>query len=124
MFTSLIEMGYSLKRVDYIEWRKALMELTISSADHALYPLLHFVLDDLPTSTKSALLDDRNSRFVCEREIERRGMSGLTLRCDEVHSKMKMYVEYFAKVGFLENMPWMSEKSEWQNVSMGIRNNK
>jgi len=28
--------------------------------DNALFPLLHFVLDDLPTSTKSPDLDDSN----------------------------------------------------------------
>jgi L-2-aminoadipate reductase len=30
--------------------------------DNALFPLLHFVLDDLPTSTKAPALDDRNTR--------------------------------------------------------------
>ena len=32
----------------------------LETQDNALCPLLHFVLDDLPTSTKSAELDDTN----------------------------------------------------------------
>ena len=32
--------------------------------DNALFPLLHFVLDDLPTSTKSPDLDDLNMRTL------------------------------------------------------------
>ena len=32
--------------------------------DNALFPLLHFVLDDLPTSTKSPDLDDLNMRIL------------------------------------------------------------
>jgi L-aminoadipate-semialdehyde dehydrogenase len=29
------------------------MKLTLSSGNNALYPLLHFVLDDLPTRSKT-----------------------------------------------------------------------
>jgi L-aminoadipate-semialdehyde dehydrogenase len=32
--------------------------------DNALFPLLHFVLDDLPTSTMSPDLDDSNMRTL------------------------------------------------------------
>lgn len=33
------------------------MKLTLSSRDNALYPLLHFVLDDLPTRSQTPILD-------------------------------------------------------------------
>lgn len=58
--------GWELQRVAYLPWREALMELTLKQDDHALYPLLHFVLDDLPTSTKAAALDWRNTRWLLE----------------------------------------------------------
>ena len=32
--------------------------------DNALFPLLHFVLDDLPTSTKAPELNDRNMKAL------------------------------------------------------------
>jgi L-aminoadipate-semialdehyde dehydrogenase len=36
----------------------------MEAQDNALFPLLHFVLDDLPTSTKSPDLDDLNMRTL------------------------------------------------------------
>lgn len=33
----------------------------METQDNALFPLLHFVLDDLPTSTKAPELDDSNT---------------------------------------------------------------
>lgn len=33
------------------------MKLTLASRDNALYPLLHFVLDDLPTRSQTPILD-------------------------------------------------------------------
>lgn len=57
-------MGLEFK--PYLSWRDALMNLTMSGKDNALYPLLHFVLDDLPASTKSPNLNWRNLRWVLE----------------------------------------------------------
>mgnify|MGYP006940040278 CR=1 FL=1 len=37
------------------------MQLTMSLSDNALYPLLHFVLDDLPTKSKAPDLDSSNA---------------------------------------------------------------
>jgi hypothetical protein len=34
---------------DYMVWRQKLLQMTLESNSNALYPLLHFVLDDLPT---------------------------------------------------------------------------
>lgn len=60
--------SYDLTYTEYVHWRSSLMSLTLTSSDHALYPLLHFVLDDLPTSTRSPQLDDANTRFACEND--------------------------------------------------------
>ncbi len=98
------------------------MDLTLASSDHALYPLLHFVLDDLPTSTKSARLDDSNTRAICEAEINERGTSGLILRCPNVKDLMSLYLGYFMSVGFIEKCQGAEWKEEWKNaVSAGIR---
>lgn len=98
------------------------MDLTLASADHALYPLLHFVLDDLPTSTKSARLDDSNTRSICEAEINERGTSGLVLRCPNVKGLMGLYLGYFMSVGFIEKIEGAEWKEEWTKAgSVGIR---
>jgi L-aminoadipate-semialdehyde dehydrogenase len=38
--------------------------------DNALFPLLHFVLDDLPTSTKAPELDDTGTRALLARHAQ------------------------------------------------------
>ncbi|KAL1747416.1 hypothetical protein HDZ31DRAFT_61331 [Schizophyllum fasciatum] len=59
---ALATYGYSVSPCEYVLWRRELEQHVMSgAADNALFPLLHFVLDDLPTSTKSPELDDRNT---------------------------------------------------------------
>ena len=62
--------------------------------DNALFPLLHFVLDDLPTSTKAPELDDRNTRALLKSRPVETGMSVT----DEV---MGLYLAWLVRVGFL-----------------------
>ncbi|TIB69283.1 alpha-aminoadipate reductase Lys1p [Wallemia mellicola] len=62
----LEKYGYGVATSDYLVWRSELEKHVMEVGDNALFPLLHFVLDDLPTSTKSASLDDRNARKLLE----------------------------------------------------------
>jgi len=68
------------------------MELTLTSADHALYPLLHFVLDDLPTSTKAPELDDHNTQEI---------IAGTDIACPNMDELSPLYLGYLVGVGFL-----------------------
>jgi L-aminoadipate-semialdehyde dehydrogenase len=61
LLTSLPKYGYAVEKCDYVVWRQKLEQHVLEVQDNALFPLLHFVLDDLPTSTKSAELADRNT---------------------------------------------------------------
>ncbi|KAG1859614.1 hypothetical protein DFJ58DRAFT_905630 [Suillus subalutaceus] len=54
ILSSLAEYGFPTQQCD---WSKHVMEVQ----DNALFPLLHFVLDDLPTSTKAPELDATNT---------------------------------------------------------------
>ncbi|KAJ3038477.1 large subunit of alpha-aminoadipate reductase [Rhizophlyctis rosea] len=92
-FAALSAHGYTVTPVDYIQWRTSLMDLTLSTSDHALFPLLHFVLDDLPTSTKSPALDDAHAKKACE---------GSGVKCEDVAGLMGLYLGYLVEVGFLE----------------------
>ncbi|KAI8136739.1 L-aminoadipate-semialdehyde dehydrogenase [Fennellomyces sp. T-0311] len=93
MFGTLATYGYVCKQTEYIDWRNKLMEFTLQSQDHSLFPLLHFVLDDLPTSTKSAALDDRNTQAVLAKE-------GIV--CPRMGDDLLgLYYAYLIKVGFL-----------------------
>lgn len=62
----VVELVRPIKFVPYITWRDALTEHVSKADDSALYPLLHFVLDDLPTSTRGPNLDYKNMQWISE----------------------------------------------------------
>ncbi|KAI7858805.1 L-aminoadipate-semialdehyde dehydrogenase [Circinella umbellata] len=93
MFGTLATYGYSCNQTEYIDWRNKLMEFTLKSQDHSLFPLLHFVLDDLPTSTKSAQLNDKHTQTVLAQE----GISCPRMGDD----LLGLYYAYLIKVGYL-----------------------
>ena len=64
----LLWYGYPVEKCEYIVWRQKLEQHVLHVQDNALFPLLHFVLDDLPTSTKSAELDDTNTKLLLSSE--------------------------------------------------------
>ncbi|KAJ3298155.1 large subunit of alpha-aminoadipate reductase [Borealophlyctis nickersoniae] len=111
MFSHLPRHGYTVTPTDYMEWRTSLMDLTLSTSDHALFPLLHFVLDDLPTSTKSPELDDAHAREACEE-------SGV--KCANVNDLMGLYLGYMVEVGFLDKPAGKGEElprlKDWEKV--------
>lgn len=94
MFRTLRSYGYPVQPVPYIPWRTTLMDHTLTSQDNALYPLLHFVMDDLPTSTKGPELDDANTFRVT---------GGLD--CGDMGELLGLYLGYLVEVGFLERPP-------------------
>ena len=61
LLSSLIQYGFRAEQCEYIAWRRKLEQHVMEAQDNALFPLLHFVLDDLPTSTKAPELDDSNT---------------------------------------------------------------
>ena len=60
--SALSVYGYKTERCDYLVWRTKLERHVMEAQDNALFPLLHYVLDDLPTSTKAPELNDANMR--------------------------------------------------------------
>ncbi|KAI9511271.1 alpha-aminoadipate reductase Lys1p [Russula earlei] len=64
LFSSLARYGFAAERCEYLVWRRKLEQHVMEVQDNALFPLLHFVLDDLPTSTKSPDLDDSNTQAL------------------------------------------------------------
>lgn len=68
----------------------------MDSQDNALFPLLHFVLDDLPTSTKAPELDDANTTALLKRDQDR---SKSTSTVDG--PLMGLYLAWLVRAGFL-----------------------
>ncbi|KAJ2083548.1 large subunit of alpha-aminoadipate reductase [Coemansia sp. RSA 988] len=96
LFDSLRRYGYPVLDAEYMRWRTHLMESTLADRDSALYPLLHYVLDDLPTSTKSPALDDAHTRdLLCDSGVQ----------CPPIVPLVGLYIAYLVKAGFLPPPP-------------------
>ncbi|KAH3682817.1 hypothetical protein WICPIJ_006210, partial [Wickerhamomyces pijperi] len=106
---TLARLGYNLVENDYVTWKKELEKFVIEEAkESALYPLLHFVLDDLPNDTKAPELDDRNARTSLVKDSEWTGVdvsAGKGINFEQ----LQVYVAYLIKIGFLPKPTGQSE---------------
>lgn len=93
--SSLARYGYPVERIEYLPWRTQLEQHVLKVQDNALFPLLHFVLDDLPTSTKAALLDDTNTVALLRAAGE---VESMTVDNDQ----MGLYLSWLVAAGFLD----------------------
>ncbi|KAI8591900.1 hypothetical protein BDZ88DRAFT_410051 [Geranomyces variabilis] len=128
MFGQLVAAGYAVVPTDYIHWRTALMELTLAAPTanddeerNALYPLLHFVLDDLPTSTKAPELDTRNARAVVAAAASRSasdGGEGEAIRCGSFKELGPLYIGFLVHAGFLPPPPTQSTNGAQKLVKL------
>lgn len=73
LLDSLSVFGYNVERCEYVIWRGKLEKHVMEVQDNALFPLLHFVLDDLPTSTKAPELNDQNTFDLLKKYGEEKG---------------------------------------------------
>ncbi|EPQ53638.1 alpha-aminoadipate reductase Lys1p [Gloeophyllum trabeum ATCC 11539] len=94
ILTSLASYGYAVQQCDYLVWRRRLEQHVMEVQDNALFPLLHFVLDDLPTSTKAPELNDANTRAL----LTRNGCSPSMTVSEDLMGK---YLAWLVEVGFL-----------------------
>ncbi|KAF9438801.1 large subunit of alpha-aminoadipate reductase [Entomortierella beljakovae] len=106
-FLLLSKFGYNVQMTEYIGWRTALMEYTLKSQDSALYPLLHLVMDDLPTATKSPELGDAHTQNVVINGVNNGGFEA-TPRMDP--KQIGVYIAYLIKVGFMDKPPRAGEE--------------
>ncbi|KAF9564472.1 alpha-aminoadipate reductase Lys1p [Agrocybe pediades] len=94
MLSSLSQYGFPTESCEYLVWRRKLEQHVMEVQDNALFPLLHFVLDDLPTSTKSPELDDSNTVALLKQ-----GGAPLSATVDD--SLMGLYLAWLVGAGFL-----------------------
>jgi L-aminoadipate-semialdehyde dehydrogenase len=101
---SLAVYGYPTQKVEYVQWRTKLEQHVLETQDNALFPLLHFVLDDLPTSTKAPEMDDTNARALARAGGEKEGAG-----VDE--KLIGLYLAWLVRAGFLEAPSGQGEKT-------------
>lgn len=94
MFASLNRYGFPVEQCEYLVWRRKLEQHVMEVQDNALYPLLHFVLEDLPTSTKSPDLDDTNTAALLAHHTK-------VLNMTVDHDLMGKYLAWLVRAGFL-----------------------
>ncbi|KAK7202694.1 hypothetical protein BZA70DRAFT_100961 [Myxozyma melibiosi] len=100
---TLSTYGYKTKKVDYIPWRIALERYVVEeSRDNALYPLLHFVLDNLPNSTKAPELDDRHAVEALKFDGENWTGEDKSAGAGVDEKIMGIYLAYLIEIGFLD----------------------
>jgi L-aminoadipate-semialdehyde dehydrogenase len=95
---ALLTYGYPVRKVEYVLWRTKLEQHVLETQDNALFPLLHFVLDDLPTSTKAVELDDSNAQALAS-AAGQRPTSGVT------EDLVGLYIAWLIRAGFMEAPP-------------------
>ncbi|KAJ2919007.1 hypothetical protein MD484_g1421, partial [Candolleomyces efflorescens] len=94
MLSSLAQYGYAAETCEYIVWRRKLEQHVMEVQDNALFPLLHFVLDDLPTSTRAPELDDTNTVALLKQ-----GSAPTSSTVDD--DLMGLYLAWLVEAGFL-----------------------
>ncbi|KAF8634830.1 hypothetical protein AX17_004081 [Amanita inopinata Kibby_2008] len=94
VLSTLSQYGFPAEQCEYLVWRRKLEQHVMEVQDNALFPLLHFVLDDLPTGTKAPQLDDTNTRALLERQPGR-----LALTVDD--ALMGLYLAWLVGAEFL-----------------------
>lgn len=99
-FVGSLAAWYDVERTDYLTWRLALEKFVVDTGDLALFPLLHFVLDNLPQNTKAPELDDSNARASLKLDAGYTGVDVSAGRGVTV-DQMAIYVAYLVRIGFL-----------------------
>ncbi|RPA90668.1 large subunit of L-aminoadipate-semialdehyde dehydrogenase [Choiromyces venosus 120613-1] len=116
--SALAVYGYGVTKVDYVPWRIALETHVVEkSKDNALYPLLHFVLDNLPSSTKAPELDDSNTVTALLSDKEWTGQDNSPGAGVNVE-QMGVYLAYLIGLGFLP-APTKKGESELPVIEIG-----
>ncbi|KAK4231115.1 hypothetical protein QBC38DRAFT_466864 [Podospora fimiseda] len=75
--SSLEFYGYKAPEVSYEGWKKALEEFVSAGSlekdqeQHALMPLYHFCMNDLPSNTRAPEMDDRNAVAILKADADK-----------------------------------------------------
>ncbi|KAL3953375.1 hypothetical protein ACCO45_013318 [Purpureocillium lilacinum] len=92
--------GHSVPRVPYREWCDRVVDYIgdTSKEEHALLPLFHFVVGDLPADTVAPELDDRNAAAALQRYT---GESDALAKSAVDVDILGRYLAYLIAAGFL-----------------------
>ncbi|KAI9216571.1 hypothetical protein BC828DRAFT_393289 [Blastocladiella britannica] len=123
---------WSLRAISYPDWRAQLLDHTMNGdtssgaaeQPSALFPLLHFVLDDLPTSTRAPPLATDNTEWMLRRWAAR--VPGLphafaTDGVPSMHVGVPRALAYLTAVGFLSAPPIVTAGTNGSTVASSTK---
>ncbi|KAK6198711.1 alpha-aminoadipate reductase [Scheffersomyces amazonensis] len=114
---TLQDYGYKVGKADYPTWRQSLEKFVIEeSQESALFPLLHFVLDNLPQNTKAPELDDSNASKSLKLDSQWTGKDYSSGKGVDT-TLMGTYISYLIKTKFLP-LPTLAAKIELPSVEV------
>ncbi|OLL21931.1 L-2-aminoadipate reductase [Neolecta irregularis DAH-3] len=117
LFSILSSFGYDVGHTDYIPWKEALERHVFQeSKNNALYPLVHFLLNDLPQNTKAPELDDINTQTALRKDLQYTG-EDLSHGAGVGEEDLGMYLAYLNAIGFL-SAPTLASKLKLPSVSI------
>lgn len=102
-FTDFLDtsvFGYDVKRAAYPQWKQLLEKYVTSGKESALFPLLHYVLDDLPQDTKAPELYDTHAAASLAADAKWTGEDVSSGKGVDAR-QLAIYVSYLVKTGFL-----------------------
>lgn len=105
----LKKYGFKLQLDDYPSWKVSLERYVVEKSDSALFPLLHFVLDNLPQNTKAPELDDAMAVKSLKADQKYTGVDRSQGAGVDV-AQMGIYISYLVKTGFLFSPPSGGDK--------------
>jgi L-aminoadipate-semialdehyde dehydrogenase len=115
---ALEKYGYRAPMVPYQEWSSKIKEYVSgdSKEEHALLPLFHFVVGDLPANTVAPELDDANAALTLGLYARGSKSQGDVLAASSLTVQtLGMYLAYLVAIGFL---PAPTSNSEYQLPSL------
>lgn len=98
---TLVTYGYKVARADYPDWKLSLEKFVVETNDSALFPLLHFVLDNLPQDTKAPELDDANAVKALRADAAAYNTDDCSRGKGVTAEQMGVYLSYLVTIGFL-----------------------
>lgn len=98
--------GYGVQRASYEAWRMMLQDYVNFTAEegyeeHALLPLFHLAVSDLPADSRSPALDDANTRALLEKAAAEGLGAGKEVSFELDEQIVGRYLAYLYEIGFM-----------------------
>ncbi|CAH0043620.1 unnamed protein product, partial [Clonostachys solani] len=97
--------GYNAPLIPYSEWSAKVKNYVNDAAEkekHALLPLFHFVVGNLPGNSIALELDDANALGALDLYVEKQGAQGDSQASSNINIQvLGTYLKYLVTIGFL-----------------------